>query len=422
MPPLSAPSPPRHYKNTSQSHSRMPSGTNQEEGQLQKGGRISNPQRLLIVTPNIHSHSTIPSFLHNLTGVQVSPQRPQNEPSTEDDNQSHGATFAGYTTHSPLQLNTKYYSADIPIWVDEIPIPTETPSSTTPSSQSQQEHDTPSTWSLTFLAPAAAEVRSAIGAVIILLQKPATVSPAIPSSEASEERDRVRGEVAALKDIVKAVADVRRKIGEERGEGSFGEVPGMVVLVGSDEEKLSKKSSETIENDEIIGPEMVEYGVRWWDEELADMGIYEFEVLNWDPAIASSRKEDEEEVKKRNEFGELEGMPRIREVLEANEWAMASSHEDATDLSSSMLEDIEEGGLGFEVGELEREMLGLRMAIERGGDDGAEDDFEEDDLQVEQLEALMQRVQAIRDMGAELPESERKKFAAKAIRDIMEDL
>lgn len=56
-------------------------------------------------------------------------------------------------------------------------------------------------------------------------------------------------------------------------------------------------------------------------------------------------------------------------------------------------------GFGEEVNELEREMFGLRMAIERGGDgheDSEEDGNEED--KVESIEALMMRMQSIRGM------------------------
>jgi hypothetical protein len=58
-------------------------------------------------------------------------------------------------------------------------------------------------------------------------------------------------------------------------------------------------------------------------------------------------------------------------------------------------------GFGEEVNELEREMFGLRMAIERGGD-GREGSEEEEDEnggdKVESIEALMMRMQSIRGM------------------------
>ncbi|RHZ44723.1 adaptin-binding domain-containing protein, partial [Aspergillus thermomutatus] len=124
-----------------------------------------------------------------------------------------------------------------------------------------------------------------------------------------------------------------------------------------------------------------------------------------------------------------QGMRRIREILETHDWAAPSDDAGPDGFGDDGLEehllglDHGENGFDLEVNELEREMLGLRMAIEHGGDGiDDEDEDDEDGLKVESLEALMMRMQAIRDMSSELPESERKKFAARAVRDIMEEL
>ena len=143
-------------------------------------------------------------------------------------------------------------------------------------------------------------------------------------------------------------------------------------------------------------------------------------------------------------------MRRIRQIIETHDWASDDQSADA-DADLGFDDDLEEqllsfekssSGFNLEVNELEREMFGLRMAIERGGDDGEEfGDFEGDDdgdIKVESMEALMLRMQAIKgiyfslflfgayangaDMSADLPESERKKFAAKAVRDIMKEM
>ena len=75
-----------------------------------------------------------------------------------------------------------------------------------------------------------------------------------------------------------------------------------------------------------------------------------------------------------------------------------------------------EDDLGAEAAELEQEMTGLRTAvIEAEGDVFADDG-------VEQLEHMMLRMQAIRDTCADIPESGRRKFAAKAVRDVMNAL
>lgn len=106
-------------------------------------------------------------------------------------------------------------------------------------------------------------------------------------------------------------------------------------------------------------------------------------------------------------------MPRIKEILETHDWTAAgdTSLDDAElDAEFDLDDEFDDGFLGFgrsshtpgfgqEVNELEREMLGLRMAIERGGD--AYEDSEEqggEEGKVDSMEALMMRVQGIRGM------------------------
>lgn len=109
-----------------------------------------------------------------------------------------------------------------------------------------------------------------------------------------------------------------------------------------------------------------------------------------------------------NAVAEYQGMRRIREILETNDWAAPSEDAAPGGISGDGLEehllglDCGENGFDLEVNELEREMLGLRMAIEHGGDGGEDQDEDEDNddgLKVESLEALMMRMQAIRGMS-----------------------
>ena len=73
-----------------------------------------------------------------------------------------------------------------------------------------------------------------------------------------------------------------------------------------------------------------------------------------------------------------------------------------------------EDGFEAEAAELEREMTGLKMAV-NGCDEGAEED-------VEELENMMLKIQAIKELGTDMAESERRIFAAKAVKDIMKAL
>jgi hypothetical protein len=92
------------------------------------------------------------------------------------------------------------------------------------------------------------------------------------------------------------------------------------------------------------------------------------------------------------------GIERLREALETNDW---ESNELGEELS---LEDLEDGGeegegsigFGIEAAEMEMEMFGMKQAI-YGGNNGEEmDDEEGQDEEVEQLQAMMLRMQAVR--------------------------
>ncbi|OJD11991.1 hypothetical protein AJ78_07349 [Emergomyces pasteurianus Ep9510] len=415
--------------------------------------RISSPHRLLILTPAPQSHTIIPPFLHTLTGVAVA-HAPQATNAAQSDVEADSitlassdtgavtSTFAGYTTHSPLRIETKYYSADIPIWVDELPFPS---SNTTVSSLSQPHSDesrsreadsqsrqpshySSTAWKSEFLSDEAREVRDVIGAVVVCIERPvATPSAPAPDDTPDISRDREHRSkiLQGIKELLGAVAEVRNRIEEERGGG--GEVPGLVVLVGRDEGGNAAGGNVNGKGNGMGGvgnggddgelEQIAEFSARWWEEELSEMGHIELEVVAWDP-------KGEERDDKRNIFGELQGMSRIREVLQTNEWASTGQGELSTDI---LLDSEGENGFDKEASELEREMIGLRLAIEKEGDQtgASEPDIKSDDeneLEVEKLNGLMLRMQAIKDMAAELPEVERKGFAVKAINDIMKDI
>ena len=113
---------------------------------------------------------------------------------------------------------------------------------------------------------------------------------------------------------------------------------------------------------------------------------------------------------------EKTGIPRLLEALEANEWDSGEAGADADALSDELgLED----GFGAEAAQMEREMMGLKMAVQ--GEEGVEGE-EGGDEEVQGLENMMLKMQAIKDMGADMPEVERRKFAAKAVRDVMKTL
>lgn len=253
---------------------------------------ITNPRRLLVLTPAPHSQDTIPPFLQTLTGSPVN-----NVPGDHDGDGSKGpatSSFAGYTTHTPLRIETKYYNADVPIWVDELPL------SSPDKPDDSDEGGKKSQWSTEFLSDEARVVRDAIGAVVVCVQNPAPRnSDALPKTSAeSVESEEVlqRPDVRALKATLATIGEVKSRIDEERG--GLGEVPGLLVLMGSKTEKKTKKKEEEVpEVGEETDADAPPLSAAWWEDQLYDEGILGFEVVEWDP------RSREPEQEKRNRFG-----------------------------------------------------------------------------------------------------------------------
>ncbi|KAJ5955569.1 hypothetical protein N7501_009848 [Penicillium viridicatum] len=398
---------------------------------------IPNPRRLLILTPTTQSPSIIPPLLHSLTGVPVvdPPQQPALSPTSSSTPSPPTSTFAGYTTHSPLRLETKYYTTEVPVWVDEIPLvihDPDTQSTPTPAPTAEQ-------WKTDFLSTEAEIVREAVGALVVCAHSSSDATPP-PGSNANADPAE-RPDVRALRDLMRGIGAVKERIDEERG--GLGDVPGVFVLIGSRKGAAGAAAGQQgpkdpdaglglgVDDEDLGGGETVPFSVGWWEDQFFDMGLLGWEVVEWDPKEVL-------EVETRNQYGERVGMPRIKEVLETHDWSMVGGDsgfdgdndpdvDSDDDLQNQLLGMGGSRGFGDEVHELEREMFGLRMAIERGGGDGDErDDSDhddgEDEIDVESMEALMMRMQAIKDMSSELPEGERKRFAAKAVQDIMREL
>lgn len=121
-------------------------------------------------------------------------------------------------------------------------------------------------------------------------------------------------------------------------------------------------------------------------------------------------------AKGKNEFGEKRGFARVKEALEANEWAAKGGEEDGElDCDDDFV---------FDEAEMTAELFGMKAAL-IGGD---EEDEEEKEYtgqrqagQVDDLNRMMGKLLAIKEQSAELPEHQRKRLAAKAVREIMEE-
>jgi Alpha and gamma adaptin binding protein p34 len=107
------------------------------------------------------------------------------------------------------------------------------------------------------------------------------------------------------------------------------------------------------------------------------------------------------EAKGRNEYGEPVGIPRLREALEANDWAGNEGVDgEIESFLNSDGEENEEVGFNTEAAQLEREMFGIRSAIYgkdgKGRKIGEDEDEDDEEIKVEELEAMMMRMHSVK--------------------------
>ncbi|KAH8801640.1 alpha and gamma adaptin binding protein p34-domain-containing protein [Xylogone sp. PMI_703] len=255
-------------------------------------------------------------------------------------------------------LETTYYKTTIPIWLDEVA--------------------DPKAWAADFLGPEAREVVKALGAFVVCFRR--------PIDEAGLE----------------SVRTLLENVGEVVKEGCGYAWDGVCLA-------LAMPQSTT---------PYLEKSFEEWDDFCQDHGGFEYVDF---------------EARGRNEFsGEFflpMGLERLKEALEANEWdgGELDDFEGIDDFEGLEGDDGGEFGRDYfaaESTEMEMEIFGMKRAIYEAAEkeDEGNQDKEGDDEEVEQLQAMMLKLQAVRDMGAGMPEEERKKYAAKAVNDIMKNL
>ncbi|EXJ63381.1 uncharacterized protein A1O5_11430 [Cladophialophora psammophila CBS 110553] len=402
--------------------------------------------RLLILSPSPRDPASIPplrSFLEAITGSKPS-----------DDI----ASFAGYTSHSPLRLRTKYYSADVGIWCDELPPTTEAtksslgkesdhagcsggPQRSSEDAVTDSEPVTLAHWKEQMLSSEAKEVRAVIGGIVLVLPIVASLLPS-PNAPILEQYVTLVETVHALREAVE--------------DESYGrDIASLVVLQSTTPAVGKAKLSEAMSDLEEVC--LSERGILGWDfvawesgQLLAASEGKHGQTVDQEGEDVGGDGEDE-----RNEFGEKTGIKRVIEALEGVDWS-ASPHadderegddghgdfdfadfdqgedEDVGELFSSSSKNIFGKRAvipGFDY-EFQREMMELKMSMLEDVDDSddnenhekVETEREDEDTQVEQLQVLMERVVAIREAGSEMPRTERDKFARREIRRIMREM
>ena len=125
----------------------------------------------------------------------------------------------------------------------------------------------------------------------------------------------------------------------------------------------------------------------------------------------------------KNEYGEKTGFERLKEALQANEWPARNLDDDNCAIDDLDLYDEDDTeGLAKDEVEMTAELFGMKAAL--AGND-LEPDGEDvvppsqQATQVEDLDMLMGRLLAVREQSADLPEAQRKRMAAKAVKELM---
>lgn len=388
--------------------------------------------RLLILAPPTHpvSKPPFPALLEALSGSLPSKDV---------------VSFAGYTSHPPLQLQTKYYKSAVSIWCDELPLPGPVPSDNAlletgsgglfedsatrtidgdatlkAAAESETETSTLEEWKEQMLSPAAEEVRKVIGGLVVILPVSTTSSPDIP---------------AHFTALIEAVHTLREAIEDD----SYGrDIASVIVLQGSLPTVKQDKLDALMEKLEEVC--------------LSDKGILGWDFVAWDgQAVDAVERNGNAE---RNQYGEQTGIKRVLEVIRGIDWSASADvdgadaddgeidigadddDDDATFTSSQPTNILGSGRFSGLDQELQREMMELKFSMLSNEDDDDDDDdhnygtessqakrdLEDEDFQVNQLPALMEQVVAIREAGSEMSPAERERFAKREIQRIMREM
>ncbi|KAL2176447.1 uncharacterized protein P884DRAFT_278529 [Thermothelomyces heterothallicus CBS 202.75] len=403
---------------------------------------IQNPRRILAVSL-ADSAQHLSDVIRDLTGTRPSPapQAPEEHGGGGDGGDNNGSssssssrqdpkaetiedTIAG-TTH-PLPLSTPYYTASVPIWLDLVASPAE--------------------WSAAFLSPEAKEVLDVLGGVLVVFALPPARAAPLPSSSSSSSSSSppppppppTSSSPSSSQETARERArELITHVGKVVREGLGGwEWDGVGLAVGVGPSARSGGGALGQQEDDDDGGELDE-----WEDLCAESGL-EFVHVARAGAQAGNGKGAGED--KRNEFGERVGMARVLEALKANDWSGAGTGNggdlgeqddenrtkgkgDQDDDDDDFDEfDPEKLDFGFD----KEDFVGLREAILSGGRGGegagpggdAEDNEDIGEEDVQQLERLMLKLQAVRDASAGLPEEQRKRMAARAVGEVMREL
>ncbi|KAJ2902993.1 Alpha and gamma adaptin binding protein p34 [Zalerion maritima] len=361
---------------------------------------IPNPKRILAVS--LESETQLLSqTIKDLTG-----SHPEPHPGT--------SSLAG-TSHT-LSLSTNYYKAEVPMWIDLI--------------------SSPSEWAASFTSPEAKEVLDVLGGVVVVFSVASAGGSAAASGVPLPPLEPLElSTEAEAKEGKGGKPDESSGAGKERGGNAGATKDGN----GQPSSTIASIPAELIRE---VGRVLEALGGWSWDGVGIGIGVggTSGDADELDDACAAVGLEFVHAAGKeggKNEFGEKIGMDRVLEALQANDWALVSldmddnefgefekgrdgkKKADADDEGEEKEFDPESLDFGFD----RKDFEGLKKAIWSGAledDKGEEEHIGEEE--VEKLERMMFKLQAVKDMSSGLPEEQRKQMAKKAVGEVMKEL
>ncbi|KAI6245871.1 hypothetical protein HI914_05979 [Erysiphe necator] len=232
------------------------------------------------------------------------------------------------------------------------------------------EITSPSLWSTEFLAPEAREVLNSLGALIVCFKKPVD------------------------KADFKEVENLLKSVGQVVKQGS-GLVWGGVCLAVAMPQTVIPHLEKSYED---------------WEDLCQEFG---FEFIDF-------------EMKGRNQYSELMGLDRLKEALQSNDWEnnyeLGDYDNDIEELDEFDVGDF--SGFKIEAAQVGKEMQEMRIGIcqNQGSTEMKSEASSNYEEEVEKLEAIVSKINLIRDSTADLPNAEKKRMVAKLVSEVLDKL
>ncbi|KAL8860013.1 MAG: hypothetical protein Q9178_003562 [Gyalolechia marmorata] len=209
-------------------------------------------------------------------------------------------------------------------------------------------------WKSQWLSPEAGEVVQSVGAWVVNIRKP---------SSGEVHDGEVGGSINGIRETLTTIHDVITHHQETSNKYTTVDSEPLLLLVGMPQP---------------LRP-LLEMSNDQWDDLCLDCGKWQW---------------IDSEAEGRNEFGETLGLKQLKEALEANEWDGGDL--DAGEIDFEVILGLRERDNSHDGMELERDdVVGSREAIL--GQHELVEEATEGDAQVEELESMMLKMQAIKD-------------------------